>query len=126
MILYTQACIQVVLCRCTLNCLSTLSLCLGCAPGSEDDGKLLCTCENKKETCSNGTCRGDVCFYTWVQGKEERGCFEQKNYKEQCLTSFPSFFVHCCKVDHCNALTTPPPNISQYPLLLLYSITSHV
>lgn len=96
------------------------------ASDSEDDGQLLCICENEKGTCVNGTCRGDLCFYTWVRGIEERGCFSAANYREQCLTSFESFFVHCCRENLCNALTTPPPNISQYPKPLLYNIlTSH-
>lgn len=78
---------------------------------SEDDGKLLCACENKKGTCVNETCRGDRCFYTWVKGKEEKGCFPEANYREQCYTSFERFYVHCCKKDLCNAYATPPPGI---------------
>lgn len=82
---------------------------------TEDDGKLLCTCENTKGTCENGTCRGDYCFYSWVHGNEERGCFGSANYREQCTTSFERFFIHCCKEDKCNAFTTPPPNINGEP-----------
>lgn len=97
-----------------------------CASDSEDDGKLLCTCENNKGTCVNGTCRGDICFYTWVHGREERGCFSRANYREQCFTSFERFFVHCCHENQCNEFITPPPNISQYPKPSLYNIlTSH-
>lgn len=82
---------------------------------SEDDGKLLCTCENEKGTCVNGTCRGDICFYSWVRRHEERGCFSQVNYREQCLTSFEGFFVHCCRENQCNALASPPPYIDGVP-----------
>lgn len=79
---------------------------------SQDDGKLLCTCENEKGTCVNGTCRGDYCFYTWVRGYEEKGCFSAENHREQCRTSFEGFYVHCCTKDHCNEFTTAPPNIN--------------
>ncbi|XP_018521666.1 serine/threonine-protein kinase receptor R3 [Lates calcarifer] len=82
---------------------------------TEDDGKLLCTCENLKGTCVNGTCRGDICFFTWVRSVEEKGCFSAANYREQCYTSFKGFFVHCCKENHCNALITPPPDINGDP-----------
>ncbi|KAF6724653.1 Serine/threonine-protein kinase receptor R3 [Oryzias melastigma] len=80
-----------------------------------DDRKLLCTCENTKGTCQNGTCIGDYCFYTWVHGEEERGCFSKRHYKEQCSGSFKGFFVRCCKENECNALMTPPPNINGDP-----------
>lgn len=120
---------QLVLCLCVLlyvlASLSTPCIFL-CASDTEDDGKLLCTCENLKGTCVNGTCRGDICFFTWVRSVEEKGCFSAANYREQCYTSFKGFFVHCCKENHCNALITPPPDISQYPQQLFYSIwTSH-
>ncbi|KAK5615572.1 hypothetical protein CRENBAI_025339 [Crenichthys baileyi] len=83
-----------------------------------DDGEeetLLCTCENTKGTCNNGTCRGDFCFYTWARSKEEWGCFSRKNFREQCSGSFPGFFVHCCKENKCNEFLTPPPNINGEP-----------
>nr|XP_057939148.1 activin receptor type-1-like [Doryrhamphus excisus] len=79
---------------------------------SEDDGKHLCTCENDKGTCVNATCRGDICFYMWVQGHEEKGCFSNHNYREQCFTSFERFHVYCCRENLCNAFATPPPNIN--------------
>ncbi|KAJ0036798.1 hypothetical protein NQD34_005475 [Periophthalmus magnuspinnatus] len=79
--------------------------------GAMEEEKLLCTCENKKDTCVNGTCRGDYCFYMWVHGLEERGCFSAHNYREQCFTSFERFFVSCCKVNMCNTYMTPPPSI---------------
>ncbi|KAK7884313.1 hypothetical protein WMY93_027436 [Mugilogobius chulae] len=79
--------------------------------GAEEDGKLLCTCENKKGICENGTCKGDYCFYTWVHGQETKGCFSAHHYREQCFTSFERFFVSCCKVNMCNTYITPPPNI---------------
>ncbi|XP_026187230.1 serine/threonine-protein kinase receptor R3 [Mastacembelus armatus] len=82
---------------------------------TEEDEKLLCTCENDKGTCVNGTCRGDICFYTWVHGNEERGCFSRVNYREQCFTSFKRFFVYCCTEHQCNTYTTPPPNINGDP-----------
>uniref|UniRef100_A0A3Q2Q543 receptor protein serine/threonine kinase n=1 Tax=Fundulus heteroclitus TaxID=8078 RepID=A0A3Q2Q543_FUNHE len=93
-----------------------------CASENQDDGeedKLLCACENTKGTCTNGTCRGDYCFYTWVKGKEERGCFSRKHYREQCSGSFRGFFVQCCTEDKCNAILTPPPDISQYPNVIV-------
>ncbi|XP_023139431.2 serine/threonine-protein kinase receptor R3 [Amphiprion ocellaris] len=105
-----------------------------------DDGKLLCTCVNEKDTCDNGTCRGDFCFYTWVRGREEWGCFSRDNYREQCFTSFERFYVYCCQKEKCNAFATPPPNIDgpttappslpgpevwiSLSLLLLFVITS--
>ncbi|KAM7404716.1 hypothetical protein PAMP_012038 [Pampus punctatissimus] len=81
---------------------------------SKDDGKLLCACENEKGTCLNKTCRGDVCFYTWVHGFEERGCFSEHRL-EQCHGKMDHFFVHCCKENRCNAFTTPPPGIDGKP-----------
>lgn len=113
-----HACMQVVLCR----PVNTLCVYFLVASDSEDDGKLLCACKNEKGTCVNGTCNGDICFYSWVQEREERGCFSANHYREQCLTSFPRFFVSCCKENLCNAFTTPPPNISQYLIPLLYNI----
>lgn len=89
-------------------------LCASDINDDADDRKLLCTCENTKGTCQNGTCIGDYCFYTWVHGEEERGCFSKRHYKEQCSGSFKGFFVRCCKENECNALMTPPPNISEY------------
>lgn len=90
--------------------------------------KLLCTCENNKGTCSNGTCRGDYCFYSWVQGWEERGCFPKDLYREQCSGSLKGLFVHCCTETKCNAFVTPSPNICQYSkwniVLLHLNITS--
>lgn len=80
-----------------------------------DAEELLCTCENNKGTCDNGTCRGDYCFYTWVHGEEERGCFARANYREQCLSSLSRFYVRCCKENKCNAWSTPPPNIDGKP-----------
>lgn len=94
---------------------------LPCPPDSKDD-ELRCVCENDKGTCVNGTCLGYKCFYSWVNGNEERGCFSEKNFREQCSASFDGFFVHCCKETLCNALTTPPPNISQYPYTFIYNI----
>lgn len=91
-------------------------------PDSDDGGKLLCTCENQKKTCVNGTCVGDVCFYSWVRGDEERGCFSNRIYKEHCYTSFDRFFIHCCRQDKCNAFTTPPPRVGQYILQLFRTI----
>lgn len=80
-----------------------------------EDEKLHCSCENKKGTCVNGTCRGDHCFYSWVDDgevREEWGCFLERNFKEQCWTrSLPRFFISCCKADMCNSNITPPPNI---------------
>ncbi|XP_071762876.1 serine/threonine-protein kinase receptor R3 [Centroberyx gerrardi] len=82
---------------------------------SGDDGKPLCMCDSTKSICVNGTCRGDICFYTQVHGHEERGCFSNNNRMEQCYTSFEGLFVHCCNEDKCNALTTPPPSTEKPP-----------
>ncbi|XP_029993591.1 serine/threonine-protein kinase receptor R3 isoform X2 [Sphaeramia orbicularis] len=81
----------------------------------DDDGKLLCTCENEKGTCVNGTCRGDVCFYSWWRGIEERGCFSNDNYREQCYSAFHLLFIQCCRENECNAFITVPPRINQEP-----------
>ncbi|KAL1020903.1 hypothetical protein UPYG_G00006190 [Umbra pygmaea] len=72
--------------------------------------ELLCTCENNKGTCRNGTCSGDHCFFTRVKGVEERGCFPKEVFREQCYTSnIPRFYVHCCSSDNfCNANTVAP------------------
>lgn len=83
--------------------------------GATEDEKLVCLCQNEKGTCVNGTCRGDYCFYTWVHGREEQGCFSAHHYREQCLTSFERVFVSCCKVNMCNTDITPPPNIDAVP-----------
>ncbi|CAN9516121.1 unnamed protein product [Ophioblennius macclurei] len=91
-----------------------------------DNGKLLCTCENTKGTCDNGTCRGDYCFYTLVHGVEERGCFSRENYMEQCFTSFEGFFVRCCSEEKCNALVTPPPKTDGKPNTELWVAVSLV
>lgn len=82
---------------------------------SKDDEKLICTCENEKGTCTNRTCRGYVCFYTWLHGFWERGCLPERTYREHCNSALPGFYIDCCWNDHCNALTTASPNISQYP-----------
>ncbi|XP_028438272.1 serine/threonine-protein kinase receptor R3 isoform X1 [Perca flavescens] len=82
---------------------------------SKDDGKVLCTCENDKGTCVNGTCKGDICFYSWVRGHEERGCFSKVYYMEQCFSKVDRLFMHCCKEYLCNTFTTPPPNINGDP-----------
>ncbi|XP_061592133.1 serine/threonine-protein kinase receptor R3 [Cololabis saira] len=82
---------------------------------TKDEEKLLCVCENDKGTCENGTCRGDSCFYTWVHGREEKGCFSKININEQCKGFFKGFFVHCCQINKCNAFITPPPNINGEP-----------
>ncbi|KAM9855708.1 serine/threonine-protein kinase receptor R3 isoform 1-T2 [Aulostomus maculatus] len=76
-----------------------------------DDGPLLCACENNKDTCVNDTCRGDICFYNWLHGHEERGCFPEEYKYVQCFSSLNSLFIHCCKENYCNALTTPRSNI---------------
>ncbi|XP_033943269.1 serine/threonine-protein kinase receptor R3 [Pseudochaenichthys georgianus] len=78
---------------------------------ADDDGKRLCTCENDKGTCVNGTCRGDYCFYTWVHKNEEWGCFPKEYYREQCFTSFERYYISCCRENYCNANSTPPPTI---------------
>ncbi|XP_069544671.1 serine/threonine-protein kinase receptor R3 [Brachyistius frenatus] len=78
---------------------------------TNDDGNLLCVCENDKGTCQNGTCRGDYCFYTWVKGKEEKGCFMRHNYREQCSGSFELFYVSCCQETTCNANVIVPSDI---------------
>lgn len=117
-------CMQVVLCLFGAHMSIHLSVntvfVLSCASDSKDDEKLLCICENDKGTCVNGTCQGDICFYTWVHGREEKGCFAKVNYREQCFTSFDRFYVECCTQNQCNAFSTAPPNISQYPKPLLY------
>ncbi|XP_028265346.1 serine/threonine-protein kinase receptor R3 isoform X2 [Parambassis ranga] len=79
---------------------------------TNDDGQLLCICENDKGTCENGTCRGDYCFYTWVRGDQERGCFMKDHVREQCMTSFEGFYVSCCRDHLCNGNITPPPDIN--------------
>uniref|UniRef100_A0A674E979 receptor protein serine/threonine kinase n=1 Tax=Salmo trutta TaxID=8032 RepID=A0A674E979_SALTR len=80
------------------------------SPGPDGVTNLLCTCENKKGTCRNGTCRGDYCFYTKVHGREERGCFQRDHYKEQCYTSFQGLYVLCCSNNLCNFNSTAPPD----------------
>lgn len=75
-----------------------------------EDENLVCFCENQKGTCVNDTCRGNYCFYTWVHGQQEWGCFSA-HYREHCLTSFERFYVSCCKANMCNTNITPPPNI---------------
>lgn len=94
--------------------LSAAFLCIS-AIDADSTEEVLCTCENKKGTCVNETCRGDFCFYTWVHGNEEWGCFSAHNYKEQCFTSFERFFISCCKTSGCNAQITPPPYIDGVP-----------
>ncbi|XP_027874014.1 serine/threonine-protein kinase receptor R3 [Xiphophorus couchianus] len=93
--------------------------------GSEE-GKLLCKCEIPKNPsiCSNETCRGNYCFYSWVLNKDAEaessvteiwGCFPEQHFRERCFGSFPGFFVQCCQTDKCNTLITPPPNINGEP-----------
>ncbi|XP_077455088.1 serine/threonine-protein kinase receptor R3 isoform X1 [Stigmatopora argus] len=81
-----------------------------CHADSMGGEELLCSCINEKGTCINDTCRGNICFYTWVHGHEEKGCFS-KHYMEQCFTVFERFHIFCCKENQCNAFATPPPNI---------------
>ncbi|KAK6308433.1 hypothetical protein J4Q44_G00217040 [Coregonus suidteri] len=78
--------------------------------GPDDSTDLLCTCENNKGTCTNGTCRGDYCFYTKVHGREEKGCFQKDHHKEQCYTNFLGLYVHCCSKNLCNVNSTAPPD----------------
>ncbi|CAM9114836.1 unnamed protein product [Lampetra planeri] len=80
-----------------------------CCADSKDNGKLLCVCKNDKNTCVNGTCRGDVCFYSLVTGHVERGCFFHDTTGQQCATNFAGVFISCCNTTQCNALTTAPP-----------------
>lgn len=82
---------------------------------SENDEKLICTCENEKGTCVNQTCPGYVCFYTWLRGVEERGCFSERIYREQCNSAGPQFYIKCCRNNHCNALITLPPDKVEEP-----------
>lgn len=82
---------------------------------SEEDEKVICTCENEKGTCVNQTCREHACFYTWLRGYEERGCFSKNIYREQCNSAGPQFYIKCCWTEHCNALITIPPDKGQYP-----------
>ncbi|XP_047463311.1 serine/threonine-protein kinase receptor R3 [Mugil cephalus] len=81
---------------------------------TEDGGKLLCTCENNKGTCQNGTCKGIRCFYSWVMGVEERGCFSN-NLREHCSASFQGVYMHCCAEAMCNRFTTAPPFTDKEP-----------
>ncbi|XP_041860286.1 serine/threonine-protein kinase receptor R3 [Melanotaenia boesemani] len=76
---------------------------------------LLCICENDKDTCDNGTCKGDYCFYSRLFDYEEKGCFFEQNKKEQCSSSMNNLFVLCCTSNKCNAFITPPPNINGEP-----------
>ncbi|CAG6021432.1 serine/threonine-protein kinase receptor R3 [Menidia menidia] len=80
------------------------------------DENLLCVCKSHKDICENGTCRGEVCFYSLVEGTEEMGCFSN-HINEQCSGSFHNLFVSCCRQNNCNALITPPPNITTPPEL---------
>lgn len=80
--------------------------------GATENEKLLCSCENKKGTCVNETCRGDFCYYSWWDGQEERGCNSAHYYREMCLgRPIERLFMSCCKVNMCNRHITPPPNI---------------
>ncbi|XP_045569501.1 serine/threonine-protein kinase receptor R3-like isoform X1 [Salmo salar] len=83
--------------------------------GPDDSTNLLCTCENNKGTCRNGTCRGDYCFYTKVHGREERGCFQRDHYKEQCYTNFLGLYVLCCSNNLCNVNSSAPPDPAVEP-----------
>ncbi|XP_071022027.1 activin receptor type-1-like isoform X2 [Oncorhynchus clarkii lewisi] len=104
--------------------------------GPDDSTNLLCTCENNKGTCRNGTCRGAYCFYTKVHGREERGCFHKDHYKEQCSTNFLGLYVLCCSNNLCNVNSSAPPDPAEptregndvillvaVPLLLLLILT---
>ncbi|CAG07421.1 unnamed protein product [Tetraodon nigroviridis] len=91
-------------------------------PDSKIDERLLCTCENDKGTCLNQTCRGYVCFHSWFRDFEERGCLSSRIYKEQCNGAGPKFYIKCCSNDHCNALTTIPPDKGQYPKLRYFAL----
>ncbi|XP_064876932.1 serine/threonine-protein kinase receptor R3-like isoform X1 [Oncorhynchus nerka] len=83
--------------------------------GPDDSTNLLCTCENNKGTCRNGTCRGAYCFYTKVHGREERGCFHKDHYKEQCSTNFLGLYVLCCSNNLCNVNSSAPPDPAAEP-----------
>ncbi|XP_029012928.1 serine/threonine-protein kinase receptor R3 [Betta splendens] len=77
---------------------------------TEDVRNILCACENKKGTCTNGTCTGLRCFFTWWDATEERGCFSE-NIMEHCNTAFQGIYIHCCSSNLCNAGTTAPPGV---------------
>ncbi|KAJ8397055.1 hypothetical protein AAFF_G00011090 [Aldrovandia affinis] len=91
-------------------------------------GKVLCVCENR-HICENGTCWGDVCFFTQVRGFQERGCF-MNDHREQCHTSgIPGVFTKCCFKSHrCNGNITAPadpvvePKSSEESVVLLVAV----
>ncbi|XP_034028295.1 serine/threonine-protein kinase receptor R3 isoform X1 [Thalassophryne amazonica] len=74
-------------------------------------GKLVCICENEKGTCVNGTCRGDICFFTSMNDYNERGCFFLVHHRENCYSSFKGLYVKCCMENYCNTFTTAPPDV---------------
>ncbi|KAJ3586592.1 hypothetical protein NHX12_012989 [Muraenolepis orangiensis] len=74
-----------------------------------DEAELLCACENIKGSCENATCKGDVCFYSWVNMYQERGCFSNEYRLENCGSSFEGFYINCCSTKLCNLRTTLPP-----------------
>ncbi|KAM9342675.1 serine/threonine-protein kinase receptor R3 [Pholidichthys leucotaenia] len=94
--------------------LAGVFLWISAIPADAADGQLLCTCENNKGFCKNGTCSGNICFYSYVKGSEERGCFSE-HVKEQCSGSFRGLFIFCCRNNMCNTNITPPPYIDGEP-----------
>ncbi|XP_063740312.1 serine/threonine-protein kinase receptor R3 isoform X2 [Eleginops maclovinus] len=79
---------------------------------ADEDGKHLCRCKNEKGTCVNGTCRGDYCFYSWLNNREDFGCFPKNYYREQCYAALERLYMSCCRGNYCNAYFTPPPMIN--------------
>ncbi|XP_023688438.1 activin receptor type-1-like [Paramormyrops kingsleyae] len=67
-------------------------------------GKVQCTC--KSTECDSATCWGDLCYFTVVEGRELRGCFDVDE-QLQCVT-MPEVYTKCCFSDHCNTNITAP------------------
>ncbi|XP_072553148.1 serine/threonine-protein kinase receptor R3 isoform X3 [Salminus brasiliensis] len=71
------------------------------------DDKLWCVCENT-HTCEDGTCNGDMCFFTLVHGQKVKGCFD-KEQREQCyVPRITGLYAECCNSNYCNFNLTAP------------------
>uniref|UniRef100_A0A8D2ZLU1 receptor protein serine/threonine kinase n=2 Tax=Scophthalmus maximus TaxID=52904 RepID=A0A8D2ZLU1_SCOMX len=89
-------------------CLSANAVCcvFPCPSVTENDEKLLCTCENEKGTCVNGTCRGDICFYYLGKDYDEKGVSSKRTTWSSAPAPLPTSMSSAAK----RTCATPSPH----------------
>ncbi|CAM4678401.1 unnamed protein product [Leuciscus chuanchicus] len=81
--------------------------------GKKED--LQCACENPY--CVTNTCWGQICYYSSIHEKIERGCFPSS---EQCyVPDVPRVYTKCCFTHLCNANLSRPETTVEKPIKLI-------